>query len=64
VSFGGRDVGVNYFLWLSELGQLSARFVKQFQSCWYVTGSALRPTHLLAYESHQILVTNGTGDPE
>ena len=62
--FSGRNVGVHYLVWLSQLGQLSARILKQFQALSCVASPALRPTHFLAYQGHQVLVINGTGDPE
>jgi hypothetical protein len=64
VRFGGSDIRVHHLVGFSESGQLSASFLKQGQACWYVTCSALRPTHFLAYEGYQVLVTNGAGDPE
>ena len=62
--FGRGDVSIHHLLAFSEFGQLSASFLEQDQSCWYVAGPALRPTHFLAYQGHQLLVTNGAGDPE
>jgi hypothetical protein len=64
VRFSGCNVGVNYLVWLSQLGQLIARFLKQSQALSYMAGPALRPSHFLTYEGHQVLVTNGSGDPE
>ena len=64
VRFGGGDVRIHHLLGFSESGQLSASFLEQDQSCCYVARPALRPTHFLAYQGHQVLVTNGAGDPE
>ena len=62
--FGGGYVRVHHFMSFSESCELSASFFEQDQARWYVAGAALRSSYFLAYQGHQILVTNRTGDPE
>ena len=62
--FGGGDVGIHHLLGFSESGEFSASFLEQDQSCCYVARPALRPAHFLADQGHQVLITNGAGDPE
>ena len=64
VRFGGGDVGIHHLLRFSESDQLSASLLKQMRPRWYVAGPALRLTHLLAYQGHQVLVTYGARDSE